>query len=711
MSSRSTTVRSDHAVPGEHARGLFWLWSGIRDALENLITKSGLPLTAYNLPGEPDLNFLRSLQWIRRAPRGVGLDTVEETEVPMGLLLSRFMEINGPVLIALEHQRGETVALTAILDRGPWGRVLKPDGTEVRMRRDVIHAAIVQLMSKDGEALAPLFEGLPGGATVFRTMQRTDALGEGRHVLLVRFLLDGAHPIAAQIRATGGWRSLTLHAALSGLQAFAALAAFWTLGNTMIDGQVDVGRIAAWTLLSLSDAPLQYLASIALADFSISMWLSIKRRLLEGAFFANEKDVRAKGFGELIARTNEASVIEQLSLAEASGVFLAVFEVIGAAFFLARGAPWIPSMLALGATVVMTGFLVRANARAYRAVFECRMGLTDDLVDKIIGHRTRAVQQSPQYRHGTEDIKLSEYAESARRLDRLRTLSSVMPRVWLTVGAGILLLAFVTRAPLVALINSALGILFCFRALSAFFPAVERLVEWYCAWRGIEALLTAGQQRDRVSRPLEIDVHDEKFATTLSMSTVSFSYRAGGRPVLLDAEMRVRAGEKVLLEGASGSGKTTLFKIIAGEQIPSSGIVLVGGTDRFSVSDIDWRRRVASAPQFHENYIFSHTFAFNLDPWGEPGVETEEQREICSELGLRPLLERMPQGFAQVIGETGWQLSHGERSRLFIARALLQKADLFLFDENFGALDPETLMQALDCVRRRAKTLVVIAHT
>jgi ATP-binding cassette subfamily B protein len=120
---------------------------------------------------------------------------------------------------------------------------------------------------------------------------------------------------------------------------------------------------------------------------------------------------------------------------------------------------------------------------------------------------------------------------------------------------------------------------------------------------------------------------------------------------------------------------------------------------------------VASAPQFHENHVFSNTFAFNLDPRGEPGYESRDARTICAELGLMPLLERMPQGFAQMVGETGWQLSHGERSRIFIARALLQNSDLFLFDESFGALDPETLLIALECVRRRARTLLVVAHT
>lgn len=69
----------------------------------------------------------------------------------------------------------------------------------------------------------------------------------------------------------------------------------------------------------------------------------------------------------------------------------------------------------------------------------------------------------------------------------------------------------------------------------------------------------------------------------------------------------------------------------------------------------------------------------------------------------------MPAGMMQMVGETGWQLSHGERSRLFMARALLQGADLVILDESFAALDPSTLERCLLTAKRRAPTLLVIA--
>jgi ABC-type multidrug transport system fused ATPase/permease subunit len=126
-----------------------------------------------------------------------------------------------------------------------------------------------------------------------------------------------------------------------------------------------------------------------------------------------------------------------------------------------------------------------------------------------------------------------------------------------------------------------------------------------------------------------------------------------------------------------------------------------------------WRSRIAAAPQYHENHVFSGTLAFNLlmgRKWPVGPVEMSEAEQICRELGLGELIERMPGGLMQIVGETGWQLSQGERSRLIIARALLQNPELVVLDESFAALDPENLRQSLECVLRRAPTLLVVAH-
>jgi ATP-binding cassette subfamily B protein len=83
---------------------------------------------------------------------------------------------------------------------------------------------------------------------------------------------------------------------------------------------------------------------------------------------------------------------------------------------------------------------------------------------------------------------------------------------------------------------------------------------------------------------------------------------------------------------------------------------------------------------------------------------------ICRDLELGSLLGKMPNGIHQVVGETGWQLSHGERSRVFLARALLQQADVLILDESFAALDPETLKICLRVLLKQQRTVILIAH-
>jgi ATP-binding cassette subfamily B protein len=122
---------------------------------------------------------------------------------------------------------------------------------------------------------------------------------------------------------------------------------------------------------------------------------------------------------------------------------------------------------------------------------------------------------------------------------------------------------------------------------------------------------------------------------------------------------------------------------------------------------------VVLTPQFNQNHVLLGSLAYNLlmgRAWPPRPEDLEEAERLCRALGLGPLLDRMPGGLHQSVGETGWQLSHGERSRVFLARALLQGGDVLILDESFDSLDPGTLRTALDGVLRHAPTLVLIAH-
>ena len=130
-------------------------------------------------------------------------------------------------------------------------------------------------------------------------------------------------------------------------------------------------------------------------------------------------------------------------------------------------------------------------------------------------------------------------------------------------------------------------------------------------------------------------------------------------------------------------------------------------------SDADWRSKVGLVPQHGDNHVLLAPMAFNLlmgRNWPPQPEDLEAAVAVCRELGLGPLLQRMPAGLGQVVGETGWRLSQGERARLCLARALLADHDVLILDEPLGALDPQTARTVLDVARRHAPTLVVISQ-
>jgi ATP-binding cassette subfamily B protein len=249
------------------------------------------------------------------------------------------------------------------------------------------------------------------------------------------------------------------------------------------------------------------------------------------------------------------------------------------------------------------------------------------------------------------------------------------------------------------------------RALGGIAGGLAGLGRALVAWEQVKPIFETSRaapvkgpylRRDRSGRPRRL----------VNAEGVAFRYPGGGARVIEGATLAIDRGDRILLEGPSGGGKSTLASVLTGLELPESGLLLLDGLDRPSLGDA-WHRLATSAPQFHENHILSGTLGFNLlmgRRWPASEEDLAEAQALCEELGLGDLLARMPGGISQRVGETGWQLSHGERSRIFLARALLQGAELTVMDESFAALDPETLERCLECAIRRAKSLVVIAH-
>jgi ATP-binding cassette subfamily B protein len=290
---------------------------------------------------------------------------------------------------------------------------------------------------------------------------------------------------------------------------------------------------------------------------------------------------------------------------------------------------------------------------------------------------------------------------------------------------GWLLLALLGLAPAlyagtagpVALAVSLGGILLGNRALSSLAGGMTAAARAGHAWKSVSPLFTAAAAdvapsawipRTAVIEGAEL----QRGRRLVDASRLSFRQPGSDQPVLNAVDLSIGHGEQILLCGESGSGKSTLASMLNGLRRPDSGLILLTGLDRQTLGE-RWNDLACSAPQFHENHIISGPLGLNLlmgRSWPASEADMAEAMEVCEDLGLGPLIRRMPGGLTQMVGETGWQLSHGEQSRIFLARALLQKAQLTILDESFAALDPATLQLCVEAAARHAHSLVVIAH-
>ena len=436
----------------------------------------------------------------------------------------------------------------------------------------------------------------------------------------------------------------------------------------------------------------------------------IQQRLLAGILQQKKTD-DADGIGRTVGKIIESGQIEGLALTGGLLAILACLETFFAGAVLFSGAGGGVHVSLFIGLLLLTLLLAAKTMTRSKTWTDTRLALTGDLVERIAGHRTRLAQESVSAWHTNEDRILERYLEQSRAADEsVAYLAGPIPRAWLVIGLAGFLPAMLSAEVSVSSLAVGLGgILLGQQALHRLCQSIGSLIGAGVAWKQVRPLFQAGGEVAAAGRWLPPSVE----ISGLRAECINFCYQASARVVLNDVSLTVAKNERLLIEGDSGSGKSTLLSILTGLERPTSGLLLAGGMDIQTMGLRNWRKRIVYAPQFHQNHVFSGTFAFNLlmgRCWPPAEKDLHEAEAVCEELGLGGLLNRMPGGLFQMVGDTGWRLSQGERSRLFIARALLQQADFVVLDESFSSLDPENLEQAMHCVRMRAKALIVAAH-
>ncbi len=493
----------------------------------------------------------------------------------------------------------------------------------------------------------------------------------------------------------------------------------WALiGHGVLNGRFDWGWFSAWLLLIFSMLPFQLFNNWLDANFALELGGIMKKRLMAGALQSDLQAVKSQGVGQLMSRVMDSQALESLAMNGGFSVILAGLELVFSSVILSLGAGGKLPVGALTVWLILTVGLCWRYYRQLRIWTAMRLDMTHDLIEQMVGHRTRLAQEPEQKRQAQEDQTLFDYLTFSESMDSsLIPIVGGLSRGWLFIGIASLAPAFIAGTHSQAEMAISLGgILLANRALGGLAGGLSALGRAAIAWSQVSAIFKSADQK------LSADSHFLESKQNLNANAdngclvdacdLVFRYQDQGEPVLRGVNLSINQGEKILLEGSSGGGKSTLASLLVGLRKPNSGLLLLKGLDRHTLGD-SWHHLATEAPQFHENHILTGTLAFNLlmgRNWPATVNDLKEAEQLCHELGLSDLLAKMPAGLLQRVGETGWQLSHGEKSRIFLARALLQNASLTVLDESFAALDPKTLEQCLVCAFMRAETLLVIAH-
>jgi ATP-binding cassette subfamily B protein len=702
-----------------------WPADQIGEALMTLARASGMRPRDVELPPIPDAISQGGREeigrWLEGAASWAGLEA-EPVSTPF-VQVDKLLLHGAPSLVSLIRPSG-LVFIALLGGRGGRIKVMGPDHLVHKISIEEIRDAFCLQLEEPYRLSVEAMLTRAGvkkqqhkrvGQAILREVMGGQAI-EGAWILR----LPPGSGFVGQLRAEKLPRQLARFILAHLAQLVISMGAWYMVGRGALEGRLDPQWLLAWALLLLTQVPLQMAKRWYRDVFSIGLGRVLKQRLLYGALQLHPREIRHQGAGQLLGRVVESGAVGSMALGAALLALASSIELFFAANILGAGAGGAFHVLLLLLWIVLTLSIGFVYYRKFGRWTQWRLDMTHDLVERMVGHRTRLAQERRDRWHTGEDEAIERYLDLSRSLDTTSLHFSLwLSRGWMLVGLAGLVPALIVGADLGPLAIGLGGILLAGGALGSLAGTLSAVTGALVAWRQAKLLYHAAARPQVGGLPAMAWASAARTAragdhqTVIEADHVVFRYRDRGEPVLKGCSLIIRDGDRVLLEGVSGGGKSTLVSILTGLRQPDSGLVLLRGLDKQTLGAEGWRQLVGTAPQFQENHVMTGTMAFNLlmgRCWPPGPGDIIEADEICRELGLGELLDRMPAGLMQIVGETGWRLSHGERSRLYIARALLQQADLIMLDESFAALDPENMERALRCVLKRAPTLLVVAH-
>ena len=375
-------------------------------------------------------------------------------------------------------------------------------------------------------------------------------------------------------------------------------------------------------------------------------------------------------------------------------------------------------MAAIAFVLVAVGVLLPCSInflqlRNQRRMFRMRgliTGLVLQLISGVAKIRVSGAEDSA-FREWTR--KFSAQKRLAFRVGFLANIIQVFSRVFPVIATAIIFFAYgwlrdqadanhdkfgMTTGQFVAFNGVFMNVLSSMLALSG---VVLDLLIIFPLFQRLRPIIETPPETD------EAKAHPGELSGEVEVYHLSFRYTPDGPLILKDVSLLIRPGEFVALVGGSGSGKSTLLRLLLGFEKPESGAILYDSQELSSLDLREVRRQIGVVLQssklmptdIYRNIIGSHTTKTLNDAW-----------EAARMAGLDRDIKNMPMGMNTVVSEGGGTFSGGQRQRLMVARALVNRPRIIFFDEATSAMDNETQRTVTESLDAMQATRIVIAH-
>ncbi|MET3350913.1 UNVERIFIED_ORG: ATP-binding cassette subfamily B protein [Arthrobacter sp. UYEF1] len=498
-----------------------------------------------------------------------------------------------------------------------------------------------------------------------------------------------------------------------------------TLNADIIDEGVakgDTGVILSLGGLMLAITLLQIICAVIAVYFGAKAAMGVGRDL-RGAIFTrvgefSEQEVTKFGAPSLITRsTNDVQQVQQLVLMAATMMVAAPMLAIGGVIMAVRQDVQLSWLIAVAVPVLMigVGLIISRMVPLFR-----KMQVRIDTVNRVLREQLTGIRvvrafvrediESARFAQANEDV-----TDTALRAGRLMALAFPVVMLVLNVSSVAVIWFGSFRiedgsmqvGTLIAFLSYLMQILMS--VMMATFMAVMIPRAAVSADRIGEVLGTASSVRppnNPISSAVSSDGHRRG---QLEMRDVGFAYPGADQPVLSGLSFTAKAGQTTAIIGSTGAGKTTLVNLMPRLFDATTGSVRVDGVDvRELHPDLLWGH-IGLVPQ--RPYLFTGTVRSNLQ-YGKPDATEDECWSALEIAQARDFVEEMEGGLDAPISQGGTNVSGGQRQRLAIARALVKRPELYIFDDSFSSLDTGTDARLRQALKRNTAdaTLVIIAQ-